>query len=95
MSHKLSRRVIPEQLYFCQSSPVYIPLFFADKTQKVQAVWELETENGERNSGTVKRNRIQFTNLPMGQHKLTLIVGKPLLGKGVNIYHSVLNISEK
>lgn len=87
-----SRKIIPEQLSFALNAPVYIPLFLADKTLKLQAVWELELASGERRAGKVKRNRIQFSELPAGSHKLTLIAGKPILGKGVNIHHSVINI---
>lgn len=91
-SKKISRKVIPEQVSFSSSLPVYIPLFFADKTKKIQSVWELKLENGERDAGSVKRNRIQFTRLPIGSHKLTVIVGKPLLGNGTKVYQCILNI---
>ncbi|MDD0824851.1 hypothetical protein PTQ27_10315 [Mannheimia sp. AT1] len=91
-SKKASCKVIPEQISFSSSLPVYIPLFFADKTKKIQSVWELELENGERDAGPVKRNRIQFSRLPVGSHKLTVIIGKPLLGNGTKIYQCLLNI---
>ncbi len=93
-SKKESRKAVPEQVDFKYNSPVYIPIFLANKTAKVQAVWELELENGERDAGPVKRNRIQFTRLPVGCHKLTVIIGKPILGKGTDIYKCVLNINE-
>lgn len=89
-----SRKIIPEQVYFTPNSPIYIPLFLADKTAKVQAVWELALENGERDAGSVKRNRIQFRSLPEGDHKLTLIVGKPLLSKGNTIYECTISINK-
>lgn len=92
VSQKNSRQVIPAQVSFSKGTPIYIPLFFADKTKKVQAVWELAFENGERDAGPVKRNRIQFERLPVGCHKLTLIVGQPLLGKGTKIYQCELNV---
>lgn len=81
LSRKTSRKIIPEQVNFDINLPIYIPLFLSDKTAKIQAVWELEQENGERDAGAVKRNRIQFRYLPEGVHKLTLIVGTPLLSK--------------
>lgn len=93
VSNKTSRKVIPEQVSFVKGVPVYIPLFFAEKTKKVQAVWELELENGERDSGIVKRKRIQFKSLPVGSHILTLILGQPFLGsKDTKIYQCNLNI---
>ncbi|WP_025247882.1 hypothetical protein [Mannheimia varigena] len=90
---KNSRKIIPEQIHFSLNSPVYIPLFLADRTLKIQAVWQLELENGKRDSGKVKRNRIQLSNLPKGIHKLILIVGKPLLLKSASIYQCQINIS--
>lgn len=92
MCYKSSRKVIPEQLFFPVNAHIYIPLFLADTTIKIQAVWELELENGARDAGQVKRNRIQFNRLPIGCHKLTLILGQPLLGKGTEVYQSTLNI---
>ncbi|HGO5854395.1 TPA: hypothetical protein ACK3JH_001276 [Mannheimia haemolytica] len=92
---KNPRKIIPEQATFDQNVPVYIPLFLADKNAKVQAVWELKLENGDRDTGPVKRNRIQFHGLPVGQHKLTVISGKPLLGQGTIISHCELFIQAK
>lgn len=92
LSKSTSRKIIPQQLFFSQHSPIYIPLFSADRTKKIHAVWELQLENGERNSGNVKRNAIQLRNLPTGSHLLTLITGKPILGKGSNIYQCTINI---
>lgn len=91
-SKPLSRRIIPDNVFFSHNIPVYIPLFFSDKKKKVQAVWELELSNGERDSGVVKRNRIQLFNLPIGKHKLILIVGQPILSKGTKVYQSSINI---
>lgn len=91
-TEKAPRKRLPEKATFSENSPVYIPLFFADKTAKVQSVWELELENGERNSGKVKRNRIQFNRLPVGCHKLTVITGTPLLGNGTMIFECLLHI---
>ncbi|QLB40318.1 hypothetical protein [Mannheimia pernigra] len=88
------RKIVPEQVTFSKNSPVYIPLFFSDKTIKVQSVWELELENGERDAGKVKRNRIQFNCLPVGCHKLTVISGIPLLGQGTKICECLLYINE-
>lgn len=85
-------KLIPEQMTFVQNMPVYIPLFLADKNAKVQAVWELELENGNRDAGPVKRNRIQFCGLPVGKHKLTVISGKPLLNQGTHIFQCLLHI---
>lgn len=87
-----SRKIIPEQVTFSHNSPIYIPLFLADKTAKVQSVWELELENGERDSGKVKRNCVQLARLPLGRHTLTLIVGQPILVKGTKVYQSIINI---
>lgn len=91
-STKSSRKIIPTQVNFMLGNPIYIPLFSADKTAKIRAVWELELENGERDSGTVKRNRIAFRELPEGNHTLTLIVGKPLLSQGTTIYKCTISI---
>ncbi|MFA9487796.1 MULTISPECIES: hypothetical protein [unclassified Mannheimia] len=92
---KEPHKILPEQATFSKSSPVYIPLFFANKKARVQTVWELELENGERDSGKVKRNRIQFNRLPVGCHKLTVIAGTPLLGQGTKIFECSLHIIDK
>ncbi|MEG9499213.1 hypothetical protein [Mannheimia indoligenes] len=92
---KEPRKILPEQVAFSKNSPVYIPLFLADKTARVQAVWELELENGKRDSGKVKRNRIQFHRLPLGYHKLTVICGTPLLGQGTKIFDCSLHIIDE
>lgn len=94
MPIKTSRKVIPEQLNFAEGISVYIPLFFSEKNKKVQAVWELQLENGERYSGIVKRNRIQLPILPIGSHQLTLIIGQPILIKGTKLYYSTIHIHQ-
>lgn len=90
LSRKTSRKIIPEQVNF----DINLPLFLSDKTAKIQAVWELEQENGERDAGAVKRNRIQFRYLPEGVHKLTLIVGTPLLSKGSKVYQCLIKVNK-
>ncbi|MEG9488266.1 hypothetical protein [Mannheimia indoligenes] len=93
--NKTSYSVLPEQVIFSKNSPVYIRLFWADKKAKIQSVWELEFENGDRDSGRVKRNRIQFHRLPLGCHKLTVICGTPLLGQGTKIVDCSLHIIDE
>lgn len=93
--NKAPYSMIPEQATFSKDLPVYIPLFLADKTTRVQVVWELELENGERDSGKVKRNRIQFKRLPVGCHKLTVISGTPFLGQGTKIVECSLHIIDE
>ncbi|KAE9537048.1 hypothetical protein A1D25_02980 [Ursidibacter arcticus] len=91
---KLGRPVIPSSKEFKQNSPIYIPLFFADPTKKRQIVWELQLEDGLRDTGNVQRNRVNLPSLPVGKHQLTLIVGQPMLVIGHNIYQCELTISE-
>ncbi|KAE9541424.1 hypothetical protein HT665_03775 [Ursidibacter maritimus] len=91
---KLGRLAVPVSKEFKQNSPIFIPLFFADPTQKRQIVWELQLENGQCDSGRVSRNAINLPSLPIGIHHLTVIVGQNLLSKGHKIYECSLHISE-
>ena len=83
---KLGRQVLPEQKKVPQNTPIFIPLFFADPTQKRQIVWEIELCDGQRLSGKASRNRINLPYLPNGSHNLTVIVGQNLLSKSYKIY---------
>ncbi|MGX2950871.1 hypothetical protein ACWIW6_03860 [Ursidibacter sp. B-7004-1] len=90
---KLGRPVVPPSKEFKQNSPIYIPLFFADPTQKRQIVWELQLENGQRDSGRTSRNAINLPGLPAGAHYLTVIVGQNILSKEYKSYQCELIIS--
>ncbi|WP_373820019.1 hypothetical protein [Glaesserella sp.] len=87
------RQLIPATKSFTQNSPIFIPLFLADPTQKRQIVWELLLESGEREAGKVKRNAISLPrDLPVGHHQLTVIIGKNTLSNGYEIFHCQLHI---
>lgn len=86
------RPVLPAENTFEQSRPVYISLFFADPHQKRQIVWELELEDGFRDAGKAKNNAINLPRLPLGKHKLTVIVGNPILEQRHRIYSSYITI---
>lgn len=89
----LGRPVLPAENNFHQSQPVYISLFFADPQPKRQIVWEIEFENGERDTGKAKHNAINLPKgLPLGTHQLTVIIGNPILEKNHRIYRTQLTI---
>ncbi|MGX2957019.1 hypothetical protein ACWIYZ_07990 [Ursidibacter arcticus] len=89
---KLGRPAVPPSKEFRQNSPIYVPLFFADPTQKRQIVWELQLENGQQDSGRTSRNAINLPSLPAGTHHLTVIVGQNILTKEYKIYQCELII---
>ena len=68
-----SRSILPLVKVVKQGEQVFIPLFVADKTQRIHSQWQLTLENGEVLQGKVKRNGIELSrDLPLGYHQLTL-----------------------
>ncbi|OOH89025.1 4-alpha-glucanotransferase [Pasteurellaceae bacterium 15-036681] len=68
-----SQSTLPPVKVVKQGEQIFIPLFVADKTQRIHSQWQLTLENGELIQGKVKRNRIELPrNLPLGYHQLTL-----------------------
>ncbi|OOH91070.1 hypothetical protein BMT54_03275 [Pasteurellaceae bacterium 15-036681] len=90
-SHTKGRSVLPTTKVVAYQQPIYIPLFFADSNPKRQILWQLELDNGIRDSGKVKRNAINLAgNLPIGTHLLNVIVGKDVLCENHSIYQCQL-----
>lgn len=68
-----SRPILPLVKVVKQGEPIFIRLFVADKTQRIQAKWQLTLESGQILSGKCKRNTIALPrDLPLGYHQLTL-----------------------
>ncbi len=68
-----STKLLPPVKVVTEGQAVYIRLNLANRSQYLQAHWQLQLENGEILSGKVKRNAINLPcDLPLGYHQLQL-----------------------
>ncbi|MDH2997353.1 hypothetical protein A1D22_00010 [Pasteurellaceae bacterium LFhippo2] len=87
------KKLLPSSITYQAHRPIFIPLFFSDPTKKRQILWQLQLDNGLKDSGKAKRNAINLSSaIPAGTHLLTIIVGDPIISKKQNVYNCNLII---